>query len=70
MTIPEVSQGFTMTVTVSLKHKVSGRRIHSIAMLPVVIIDADAERAMLPTYERLDATQETVPPPYEDAANQ
>jgi hypothetical protein len=59
-----------MTVTASLKHKVSGRRIHSTATLPVFIIDADVERAMTPTYERLDATQETVPPPYEDAANQ
>jgi hypothetical protein len=68
--IPEVTQEFMMTVTVSLKHTVSGRHIHSTATLPVVVIDVDAERTMPPTYERLDATQEIVPPPYEDAANQ
>jgi hypothetical protein len=68
--IPEVSQDFMVTVTVSLKHKASGRRIHSTATLPVVIIDAAMERAMPPTYERVETTQESIPPPYEDAFNQ
>jgi hypothetical protein len=68
--IPEVTQEFMMTVTVSLKHTVSGRHIHSTATLPVVIIDAAVERTMPPIYESLNATQETIPPPYEDAYDQ
>lgn len=68
--IPEVSRDFTMTVTVSLKHKVSGRRIHPTATLPVVIMGSTAEQTMPPDYERLEATQETTPPPHEDASDQ
>jgi len=66
--IPEVSLDFMIIVTVSLQHKASGRRIHSTATLPIVIVESATEQTMPPTYERLDATQETIPPPYEDAS--
>jgi len=66
--IPEVSLDFMIIVIVSLKHKSSGRRLHSTATLPVVIVDSAAEQTMPPAYECLDATQENIPPPYEDAS--
>ncbi|GAB7325221.1 hypothetical protein MBLNU13_g09291t1 [Cladosporium sp. NU13] len=68
--IPEVTLEFTMTVTVILKHKASGRRMSSKATLPVVILTSAVEQTMPPVYEQLEATQDTVPPPYEDALPQ
>ena len=68
--IPKVSLEFIMPVTVILEHKPSGRRISSKATLPVVILSSAMEQMMPPVYERLEATQDTFPPPYEDASRQ
>lgn len=68
--VPKVSLEFMMIVTVILKHKASGRRISSKATLPVVILSSAMEQMMPPVYERLEATQDTTPPPYEDASHQ
>lgn len=68
--IPEVSLELTMTVTVILKHKASGRHIHSTATLPVVIVDSTSERTVPPAYESLETTPAAIPPPYKDASHQ
>jgi len=68
--IPKVSLEFTTTVTVILKHKASGRRILSKATLPVIILNSATGQMMPPVYERLEATQDTIPPPYEDVSRQ
>lgn len=66
--ITKVSLEFMMTVTVILKHKDSGRRISSKATLPVAILSSAVEQMMPPGYEQLEATQDTIPPPYEDTS--
>jgi len=63
--IPAVSSEFRITVTVILKHKSTGRRMHSTANLPVAVVDSAVKRTTPPAYERLEATQGTIPPPYE-----
>jgi hypothetical protein len=68
--VPEVSLEFTITASVVLKHKVSGRRIQSTATLPVVILDTITKQVMPPAYERLEETRETNPPPYEVTTRQ
>lgn len=68
--IPEVFLELTMTVTVILKYKASGRNIHSTATLPVVIVDSTSERTVPPAYENLETTTAAIPPPYEDASHQ
>ena len=68
--VPKVSLEFTMIVTVILKHRASGRRISSKATLPIVILSSAMEQIMPPVYERLEATQDNIPPPYEDASRQ
>ena len=68
--IPEVSLGFTITASVVLRHKVSGRRFQSTATLPVVIVDTAVKQIMPPAYERLEVTQETIPPPYESTPHE
>ena len=68
--IPKMSLEFMMTVTVILKHKASGRRISSKSTLPVDILSPSTEQMMPPVYQQLDATQDTIPPPYEDTSRQ
>jgi hypothetical protein len=52
-------------VTAILKHKSSGRRIQTKAAVPVVIVGSIADGLSPPDYERLEVTEESVPPPYE-----
>jgi hypothetical protein len=68
--IPKMSLEFMMTVTVILKHKASGRRISSKSTLPVDILSPSTEQMMPPVYQQLDATQDAIPPPYEDTSRQ
>jgi hypothetical protein len=63
--LPKVSLGYTLIVTAILKHKSSGRRIQTKAAVPVVIVGSIADGLSPPDYERLEATEEGVPPPYE-----
>ena len=66
--IPEVFLEFMIIVTVILRDRVSGRRIHSTSTLPVVIVDSATEQTMPPLYEHLEVTPDTIPPPYEDVS--
>jgi hypothetical protein len=68
--IPEVSLEFTMTVAAILRHKVSGRHIHSTATLPIAVVNSDTKRTMPPAYESLETAAVAIPPPYEDASRQ
>jgi hypothetical protein len=63
--LPKVSLEYTLTVTAILKHKFIGRRIQTRASVPVVVVGSIADGLSPPDYERLEAADESVPPPYE-----
>jgi hypothetical protein len=63
--LPKVSLGYTLTVTAILKHKSSGRRIQTKASVPVLVVGSVADDLSPPDYERLEGTEESIPPPYE-----
>lgn len=67
--IPNVSVEYTLTVTAILKHKASSCRLSTKASIPILVIDSAATGVFPPAYERLEETEETVPPSYGDASS-